>query len=183
MIKPIFVYGTSVLRKAAKDIDKNFDGLDELIKNMFQTMYATDGVGLAAPQVGKSISLFVIDPSPFADEDESLEDFKRVFINAEMIEESGNEWLFNEGCLSVPGIREDVKRKKIIKLNYLDENFVEHTEVFDGMKARVIQHEYDHLKGVLLKDRLNPLKKTMLKGKIKAIIKGKVDVKYKIKHV
>ncbi|MDD2563513.1 MAG: peptide deformylase [Salinivirgaceae bacterium] len=182
MIYAITVAGHPVLRKKAEPIEKSYPQLDVLIKDMFETMEYSDGVGLAAPQIGKAIKLFVIDASPIADEETpELVDFQKVFINAKILEESGEEWLFNEGCLSVPGIREDVSRKSIIKIEYYDENWVKHTDTFDGIRARIIQHEYDHLQGILFTDKLSFLKKKMLKGKITDISKGKVDVSYKIR--
>lgn len=182
MIYAITVAGHPVLRKKAEPIEKSYPQLDVLIKDMFETMEYSDGVGLAAPQIGKAIKLFVIDASPIADEETpELVDFQKVFINATILEESGEEWLFNEGCLSVPGIREDVSRKSIIKIEYYDENWVKHTDTFDGIRARIIQHEYDHLQGILFTDKLSFLKKKMLKGKITDISKGKVDVSYKIR--
>ena len=181
MIYPIVVYGDPVLRKKAVDIDKNYPKLPELIENMFETMYYCKGVGLAAPQIGLSIRLFVIDTTPFADEDENADGFKKVFINAHIVEEIGDKWKFNEGCLSIPGIREDVERNEYLTLNYMDENFVEHTEDFDGVIARVIQHEYDHIDGVLFTDKLSPLRKRLIKGKLTAISRGITDADYKIK--
>jgi peptide deformylase len=180
MIYPIFAYGSPVLRKIAQPIDKNYDGFNELISDMFETMYKADGMGLAAPQIGKSIRLFVIDARVLGEEDESLQDFKKVFINAQMYDEQGDEWSFNEGCLSLPAIREDVKRKTSFRLKYQDENFVEHDELFDGLKARIIQHEYDHLQGIVFTDRVGILRKRLLKSKLMSISKGKVDVKYKM---
>ena len=148
---------------------------------MFETMYSSKGVGLAAPQINKSIRLFVIDASPFADEYPELEGWKKVFINPQILVEEGEEWDFNEGCLSIPGIREDVERKPELILEYEDENFELHEEKFDGVVARVIQHEYDHLEGILFTDHLSPLKKRLLKGKLNDISKGIVDVNYKMK--
>lgn len=183
MILPIVAYGSPVLRKVAKDIETDYPNLNELIENMWETMYKADGVGLAAPQVGLDIRIIVIDATEMGDEDneEELKDFKKILINPHIIEEEGDLWSFNEGCLSLPGIREDVKRKPVITINYLDENFEEHEETYEGIKARIIQHEYDHLEGVVFTDRLNPLKKRLLKAKLTNIMKGKVDVKYKMK--
>ena len=182
MIYAITVAGHPVLRKKAEPIEKSYPQLDILIEDMFETMEYSDGVGLAAPQIGKAIQLFVIDAKPLADEETpELSDFRKVFINAQIIEESGDEWLFNEGCLSVPGIREDVARKSTIKIEYYDEKWVKHTDIFDGIRARIIQHEYDHLQGILFTDKLSFLKKKMLKGKITDISKGNVDVSYKIR--
>ncbi|MGI6479495.1 MAG: peptide deformylase [Salinivirgaceae bacterium] len=181
MIYPIVVAGHPVLKMKAQEIDKNFPDLDKLIEDMFETMYVSDGVGLAAPQIGKSIRLFVIDGKPAAEDNPELENFKKVFLNPYIIEESGEEWFFNEGCLSVPGIREDVQRKSIVKIKYFDENWQQHEDVFDGMAARIIQHEYDHLEGTLFTDRLSFLKRKMLRGKLSDISKGIVDVSYNIR--
>ena len=178
---PIIAYGHPVLRKKADDITKGYPNLDELIANMFETMYNAQGVGLAAPQVGLSIRLFVIDASPFADEDSELENFKKVFINAHVIDEEGEKWDFNEGCLSIPDIREDVSRHQTLKLSYYDENWQHHEETFSGLAARVIQHEYDHIDGKLFTDKLSPLRKTMLKSRLDAISKGQINVAYKMK--
>lgn len=180
MIYPVTIYGNPVLRKVGKDVDKNYEGLKEVIDNMFETMYQSDGVGLAGPQVNLSIKLFVIDATPMGDEDETLKDFKKIFINAHILEESGKEWLFNEGCLSIPTVREDVKRKPKIRLEYYDEKFNFHNEYFEGIQARVIQHEYDHTQGILFTDRLSAIKKRLLKGKLNTIAKGKVKVNYRI---
>ena len=178
---PIVAYGDPVLKKVAVDIDENYPELPALIENMFETMYNASGVGLAAPQVGLSIRLFVIDATPFADEDASLATFKKAFINPVITEESGKEWKFNEGCLSIPDIREDVSRKAQIKISYYDEKWLHHEETYNGLAARVIQHEYDHIEGKLFTDRISPLKKTMLKGKLDAIVKGNVNPGYKMK--
>lgn len=181
MIYPIVLYGDPVLRKKATDISTDYPKLDKLIESMFETMYDCEGVGLAAPQIGVSIRLFVIDTTPFADKDENAEGFKKVFINAYVKEEMGEQWKFNEGCLSIPGIREDVERKQAIHVKYLDENFEEHEEFFDGMIARVIQHEYDHIDGVLFTDKLNPLRKRLIKGRLNDISKGITDADYKVR--
>jgi len=188
MVLPILAYGDPVLRKEAEPIPADFPGLDELIGNMWETMYGANGVGLAAPQVGRSIRLFIIDTEPFAEDEDftpeeqaQLKGFKKVFINAEMVEETGEKWNFNEGCLSIPDIREDVSRKDTITLHYFDENFNEHTETFDGLLARVIQHEYDHLEGVLFTDHLSSLKRRLLKGRLFNISKGNIDVDYKMR--
>lgn len=178
---PIVGYGNPVLRKRAEEITKDYPGLQEIVQNMFATMYASEGVGLAAPQVNLSIRLFIVDGKPFADEDSQLDNFKRIFINPQIIEEKGKEWPFNEGCLSIPGIREDVVRKPDVTLRYLDENFKEHTETFTGIAARIIQHEYDHIEGVLFIDHLSAFKRRLLKGKLDDITKGKVDVHYRMK--
>lgn len=178
---PVTVYGDPLLRKKAKAIEKNDPKLKEIIENMWETMYYSDGVGLAAPQVGKSICMFIIDASSAAEEEPELENFKKVFINPEIIETKGEEWVMNEGCLSLPEIREDVSRQDQVKLKYFDENFVEHEEVFNGFAGRVIQHEYDHLIGKLFIDYLSPLRKRLLKSKLKAISTGKVRPHYRIK--
>ena len=190
MILPIVAFGHPVLRKKAADIDKDYEGLNTLIDNMFDTMYKAEGVGLAAPQIGKSIRLFVIDASPFAevgegedeaDVDPSLKDFKKVFINAEIIEEDGEPWAMKEGCLSIPDVREDVSREPNILMRWYDENWVQHEERFEGFAARVIQHEYDHIEGILFTDKINPLRRNLLKGKLAGIAKGKVNAHYKMK--
>ena len=181
MIYPIVAYGDPVLRKKAQPISSDYPKLGEILQNMFDTMYKSSGVGLAAPQVGLSIRLFILDTTPFKDEEEGLDHFKKVFINAQIIEETGKKWKFNEGCLSIPGIREDVERLPNITIRYQDENFVEHTEKFKGIIARVIQHEYDHTEGILFTDKLTPLKKQMLKGRLNDISRGKVDCDYKMK--
>jgi peptide deformylase len=193
MVLPIVVYGDPVLRKVGVDIEKNHEGLTQLIADMFETMYEANGVGLAAPQIGKAIRLFVIDATPFVelDEDEESEftkkelenliDFKKVFINARILNEEGDEWKFNEGCLSIPKLREDVLRKPNIKIEYYDENFKKYTEEYDGIIARIIQHEYDHIQGVLFTDKISPLKRTLIAGKLNDISKGKIRADYKIR--
>lgn len=188
MILPIVAYGDSVLRKKCKDISKDYLKLDELIKNMYETMYAARGVGLAAPQIGLPIRLFIVDASPFAeDEDlpeqerEALKNLKKTFINASIKEEKGNEWAFNEGCLSIPDIREDVFRQPDIDIEYYDENFKKHTQTFSGIAARIIQHEYDHIEGILFTDKLSPIKKRLIKGKLLKISKGLIRIDYKMR--
>ncbi len=183
MMYPIYVYGSAVLRKKAENIDKNYENLPKLIDDMFVSMYASEGVGLAAPQIGKSIRLFVIDASAFDEDYPEAKDFKKVFINAEIYEFSGNDELFEEGCLSVPGIRENVSRKDTIRMKYLDENFVEHDEQFSGICSRVIQHEYDHLEGRVFVDHLSPLRKRLLKSKLMKITKGDFKSNYPCKLV
>ena len=188
MILPIVAYGDPVLRKKAVDIAKEYPKLDILLDNMFETMYGAFGVGLAAPQIGLAIRIFLVDTEPFA-EDESLSDeereqlkgFKRVFINAKILEEEGDEWAFNEGCLSIPDVREDVFRQPKIKIQYQDENFETHTEEFEGLIARVVQHEYDHIEGILFTDKLSSLKKRLIKGRLANISKGKIKVDYKMR--
>ncbi|MBL7923011.1 MAG: peptide deformylase [Bacteroidia bacterium] len=181
MIYPIVAYGDPVLRKKALAIHPDHPKLTELIDNMFKTMYHSQGVGLAAPQIGLAIRLFVIDASPFKEEDSSCDGFKKIFINAEILSEEGETWKFNEGCLSIPGIREDVNRLPTLTIRYQDLNFDTHTEEYTGIIARIIQHEYDHIEGILFTDKLSPLKKTMLKGRLNDISKGKVDVDYKMR--
>ena len=188
MILPIVAYGTPVLKKKALDIPEDYEGLDTLIENLWETMYAASGVGLAAPQVGLGLRLFVIDASPFAEDDElSLEEqaqlkgFKKAFINAVIEEESGEEWAFNEGCLSIPDVREEVKRQEKLTISYQNEAGEQLTESYTGLAARVIQHEYDHIEGILFTDKLSPLKKRLIKGKLTNISKGKVQVDYKMK--
>jgi peptide deformylase len=180
MILPIVAYGHSLLRRKAVEIDKDYPGLDELIENMFETMYATSGVGLAAPQVNLSIRMFVVDATPFAEEVPEAEGFKKAMINPIILEESGDEWKFNEGCLSIPDVREDVLRKPNIHIQYYDENFVFHDEKHSKVMARVIQHEYDHLEGVMFVDRVPSLRKMMLKRKLQDISKGNIDVDYRM---
>ncbi|MCK8522115.1 peptide deformylase [Aquimarina sp. D1M17] len=188
MILPIVAYGDPVLKKKAKDIEKEYPKLDELLENMFETMYAAHGVGLAAPQIGLPIRIFLVDTEPFSEDEELSEEerehlkgFKKVFINATILEETGEEWAFTEGCLSIPDIREDVFRNETIKINYFDENFVEHTETYGGLAARVIQHEYDHIEGILFTDKLSSLKKRLIKGKLTNISKGKVNADYRMR--
>lgn len=190
MILPIYGYGEPVLRKVADPIDKNYPELEALIANMFETMYHAYGVGLAAPQIGLPIRLFVIDAAPFSEseninvaEQSYLQNFKKVFINATMIAEEGKEWAFNEGCLSIPDVREDVYRKDTITLSYYDEQFQHKTEVFTGLAARVIQHEYDHIEGVLFTDKISLLKKTLIKKKLQNIMEGKTRPDYKMKYL
>lgn len=181
MIYPIVVYGSPVLKKVAEEIDENYEGLNELIDSMFETMYSADGVGLAAPQIGKSIRLFVMDASPFGDEYPELKGFKKAFINAEIIERDGDTELMNEGCLSVPEIREDVERPGRIKMTYYDQDWKFHEVEYDGWIARIIQHEYDHLDGILFTDRLSALRRKMISGRLKNLTKGKFDVSYRTK--
>ena len=182
MILPVHIIGSSVLRKVAQDIHFNeYKDLQTLIDDMFETMYSSEGVGLAAPQVGKSIRLFVIDAQAMSEDEPELEGFKKVFINAHILERMGEPYIFNEGCLSIPGLREDVLRLEKIRISYLDENGTAHEDIFEGTKARIIQHEYDHLDGFLFTDRVTPLRRTILKGKLNSISKGKFEAKYKIK--
>ncbi|MCX2720465.1 peptide deformylase [Lentiprolixibacter aurantiacus] len=188
MTLPIVAYGDPVLRKVGVDIDPDYPNLKELLENMWETMYKANGVGLAAPQIGLPIRLFLVDTSPFAEDEDltpeeqkALKGFKKVFINAYIEEESGENWAFNEGCLSIPDIREDVTRKDTITIEYQDENFKTHKETYDGLLARVIQHEYDHIEGILFTDKLSSLKKRLLKGRLTNISKGKIDVDYKMR--
>lgn len=181
MIYPIVAYGDPVLRKKAAEITPDYPNLSELIENMFATMYKSLGVGLAAPQIGLSIRLFVIDSSPFKSDDNNAEGFKKVFINAEVLSEDGKKWNFNEGCLSIPGIREDINRHPTLIIKYQDIHFETHIEEYDGMRARIIQHEYDHIQGILFTDKLTPLKKRLINGRLNNISKGIVDVDYKMK--
>lgn len=190
MILPIVAYGDPVLKKEAEEIDENYPDLKQLIEDMFETMYEASGVGLAAPQIGKSIRLFVVDASPFAERDDDEEEdpraagtegFKRVFINPVIEEESGPKWGFAEGCLSIPKIREEVMRHETIRISWYDENWQFHEETFDGYRARVIQHEYDHVDGVLFTDHLSVLKKRLLTKRLSNISQGIVNVDYKMK--
>jgi peptide deformylase len=175
---PIVAYGDPVLRKVCTEIDDSYPNLQQLIANMFDTMYAASGVGLAAPQVNLPIRLFIVDIG--ADED-GKPGFKKVFINARIVEETGEPWAFNEGCLSIPDIREDVFRKPNIRVTYYDENFVLHEDEVTGMPARVIQHEYDHTEGKLFTDTLGILRKRMLKSKLDSISKGRIHTEYKMR--
>ena len=188
MIVPIVGYGDPVLRKVGEPIVESYPNILDLINTMYYTMYNASGVGLAAPQIGLAIRLFVIDTEPFSDSDglslneqNQLKGFKQTFINAKMIVEEGEEWAFNEGCLSIPDVREDVIRNEKITIEYLDENFVKKVEVFDGMIARVIQHEYDHIEGILFTDKISSLKKTLIKKKLQNIMDGKARPDYRMK--
>ena len=185
MVYPIYVYGSKVLRKKTSDIPENYPGLKELIADMFETMKISDGVGLAAPQIGLPLRLFVVDGTDIEqsknEPKEDLSAFKIAFINPKITKLWGDLWTYNEGCLSVPTLREDIVRPSGVRIEYYDENFNFHTGEFDGIKSRVIQHEYDHLEGVMFVDRINPLKKRLINGKLNAISKGKVDITYKIK--
>ena len=188
MILPIIAYGDPVLRKMGKDITNEYPNLDGLLENMFETMYEAKGIGLAAPQIALPIRVFIVDATPFGEDEELSEEertflstFKQVFINAKIIEETGDEWAFNEGCLSIPDIREDVFRNETIKIEFQDENFDKHTKEFSGIVARIIQHEYDHIEGVLFTDKLSSLKKRLIKGKLSNISKGKINVDYRMR--
>lgn len=188
MILPIVAYGDVVLRKKAATINADYPNLSEFIDNMYETMYGAYGVGLAAPQLGVPIRVFLVDASPFSEDEgldskerELLKGFKKTFINAEILKEEGEAWSFNEGCLSIPDVREDVSRKPKITIRYQDENFKSYTETYEGLLARVIQHEYDHIEGILFTDKLSSLKKRLIKGKLANISKGKIRVDYKMK--
>ncbi|MFN3941413.1 MAG: peptide deformylase [Flavobacterium sp.] len=188
MVLSIVAYGDPVLRKVASPISNDYPNFTNLVQNMFETMYQANGVGLAAPQVGLPIRLFVIDTTPFSDSDDLSEEekkqlngFKKVFVNAKIEKEEGEPWNFNEGCLSIPDVREDVSRKPLVTITYQDEDFQTKTETFDGLIARVIQHEYDHIEGILFTDHLSTFKKTMIKRKLNNILTGKIFTDYKIK--
>lgn len=182
MVLPVYVYGMSVLRKITQDIPEDFEGLDQLIEDMFDTMKASDGVGLAGPQVGKNLRIFIVDASDVADEhdEQGLKDFRKVFINPYIMETSGKPWPFEEGCLSLPNIREEVIRPEKVKIEYYDENWVLKEEEYDGFKARVIQHEYDHLDGKLFVDHISPIRRKLLGARLNSISKGRVDCDYRI---
>ncbi len=188
MILPIVAYGDPVLRKTGTEIDVNYPDLEVLIANMKETMYNAQGVGLAAPQIGKAIRLFIIDASPFAEDDElskeeqeSLKNFNHVFINPKILKEEGDEWAFNEGCLSIPDVREDVFRQETISIEYQDEQFQKHTATLNGLAARVFQHEYDHIEGILFTDKISSLKKRLIKKKLENISKGKINSEYRMR--
>ncbi|MDO5608744.1 MAG: peptide deformylase [Capnocytophaga sp.] len=188
MTLPIVAYGDPVLRKICTDITTDYPNLAELIANMYETMEASHGVGLAAPQIGLPIRLFVIDTKPFSEDDDLsedekkfLQDFRKTFINARITSETGEIWAFNEGCLSIPGVREDVRRHADLTIEYFDENFQPQTLALSGLAARVVQHEYDHIEGILFTDKLSSFKKRILNGKLSNISKGKVDVDYRMR--
>lgn len=181
MILPIIAYGDPILKTVGTEINSDYPNLIELIGNMYETMYASQGVGLAAPQIGLSIRIFVIDCSPFAEEEPNLKLLKKTFINPEIIDEQGDPWYFKEGCLSIPEVREEVSRKSQITIRYYDTSFVEHTETYEGLAARVIQHEYDHINGVLFTDYLSALKKRMIKRRLSEIMDGKINPGYRMK--
>lgn len=182
MVLPVYVNGMSVLRKIARELPEDYEGLDQFIDDLFDTMHASDGVGLAAPQVGKSLRVFVVDTSPMADiqEEPELKDFRKVFINPYILKEWGELWTFEEGCLSLPNLREEVSRPECIRIEYYDENWVLHEEEYKGIRARVIQHEYDHLEGKLFTDKVSPIKRKLIAPRLKAISRGRVDCDYKI---
>lgn len=190
MILPIVAYGDPILRRVSTDIDKDYPDVDKLIGDMWETLYSSNGVGLAAPQINKDIRLFIVDSAQiFAaiekeDEESGYPDkpgHKKVFINAKILNRTGEEWPYQEGCLSIPGIRDDVMRPQVVEIAYLDENFEPHTGTFDGLTARIIQHEYDHIEGKLFIDYMKPLKKKMLQRKLDNISKGKIKVDYRMK--
>ena len=180
MILPVVAYGHPVLKKVAAPVSPGYPELKEFIDNLWETMYQSDGVGLAAPQVNRSISVMVIDASAFVEKYPEAANFKKAFVNAHIYREEGEPWSFNEGCLSFPGLREDIMRKPVIHIKYMDENFIEYDERFEGVAARIIQHEYDHIEGIVFVDRIPPLKKMLLKRRLSDISKGNVDVAYKM---
>lgn len=181
MIYPIVIYGSQILRNRCEEIGPDYPEFKKLIEDMFLTLAEAEGVGLAAPQIGKNIRLFIVDCTPWGDEEEECRDYKRVFVNPEIYAASEQTGLFNEGCLSIPGLHEDVRRPVAIRIRYLDENFAPHDEEIDGLRARVIQHEYDHLEGVVFTDRLSPLRRNLLKSKLQNLTKGKYRCTYKTK--
>lgn len=189
MILPVIAYGDPILRKVGVEIDKDYENLTQLIENMQETMVNANGIGLAAPQIGKAIRLFIVDTSPF-EKDEDLDEkersflanFKKVFINAKIIKEEGEEWAFNEGCLTIPDVTEDVFRFEKITIEYVDKNFEKHTDVLDGLAARVVQHEYDHIEGILFTDKISSLKKRLIKKRLENISKGKINPSYRMKY-
>jgi peptide deformylase len=182
MVLPVYVYGMSVLRKVSPEIPRDFEGLDQLIEDLFETMRASDGIGLAAPQVGKSLRIFVVDTSPIAEDkgEPALKDFKKAFINPYIIEEWGDPWSIEEGCLSLPNIREEVIRPDHVRIEYYDQDWNLHEEEYDGMRARVIQHEYDHLDGKLFVDKINPIRRKLIAPRLTAISRGKADCDYQM---
>jgi len=180
MILPIVAYGHPTLKKVAEEIDADYPELDKLIEDMFETMYSSQGIGLAAPQVNKSIRLFLVDATPYAEDFPEAAEFKKIFINPYILEETGEEWSFNEGCLSVPTVREDIIRKPKIVIEYQDRDFNLIEETYEGVMARIIQHEYDHIEGTIFVERVNPLRKMLLKRKLNDISSGNIDVDYKM---
>ncbi len=184
MVLPVYVYGMSVLRKVAREIPEDYEGLGQLIGDLFDTMHASDGVGLAAPQVGKSLRIFVVDTSPMSEnrDEPGLQDFRKVFINPVILEEHGDPWAFEEGCLSLPQIREEVVRPPFVRIEYYDENWELREEEYTGIRARVIQHEYDHLEGKLFVDKINPIRRKLITPRLNAISRGKVDCDYRITY-
>jgi peptide deformylase len=183
MVRPILLYGNPILRRQAEYIDKNYPELSQVIADLWETMYKSeDGIGLAAPQIGLSIRMFVIDLTPLAEDDPSLAGFKKTFINAEIIERTNNDVVKEEGCLSIPGVHERVTRKDTIRIKYVDENWVEHDEVISGFAARAVQHEYDHLEGHMFIDHISPIRRQLIKTRLTNISKGKVNCRYKVKN-
>lgn len=187
MLLPIIAYGHPVLKRKAEVINKDYPKLLELINNMFETMYNANGVGIAAPQIGLSIRLFIVDTNPFSEDEtlsneerSQLKSFKKIFINPEILDQNGDEWSFEEGCLSIPNIRESIFRQESIKVQYFDENFTQHIEFYDGLLARVIQHEHDHIEGILFTDKLSSFKKQLLKKKLLKISSGKLSFDYEM---
>jgi len=180
MIYPIVVFGDPVLRKKTVDIEKDSIDIKALASDMFETMESANGIGIAAPQIGKALRIFVVDGTKLEDE-EGMDDFRKVFVNPHIIDETGDEWKFEEGCLSIPGLREDVSRNENVTIKYFDENWEPHEDTFDGMKARIVQHEYDHIEGILFTDHVSPLKKRLIKGKLANISKGKFKADYRTK--
>jgi len=181
MIRPVYIYGSPILRRVAEDISPDYPEIKQIIQDMFETMHHSDGIGLAAPQIGLSIRLIVIDASPLEEDEPAMKDFQKVFINARIIERFGEKKIYKEGCLSIPKLHEEVEREDHVRIKYLDENFQPHDDIFDGLPARIIQHEYDHLEGTLFTDRVTPLRRRLLGGKLLAISKGKFEVEYKVK--
>jgi peptide deformylase len=181
MLLPIHGYGLSVLKKVGEEINKDYPGLEKLIQDMWDTMYYAQGVGLAAPQIGKSIRLFLVDTIQVMKEGDEAKGIKQVFINAEILDETGEDWTYEEGCLSIPDVHGDVERKPTIRIRYQDENFETHEKEFSAMNARVIQHEYDHIEGVLFTELLKPIRKRLLKKRLENIKKGTIEVDYKMK--
>ena len=178
MILPILAYGDPILKTRATKVEATHEGLTDLIQNMWETMYRAEGVGLAAPQIGKSLRIFIVDASPFEDDDPSLAGFKKLFINPEILEEWGEEWMFSEGCLSFPDLREDISRKPNLRIRYYDELFQIHEGEYSGIVARIIQHEYDHIEGIVMVDHMSPLKRTLMRSKLLNISKGAVSAGY-----
>lgn len=183
MILPVYAYGQPVLKKVATPISADYENLQGLIADMWETMYAAHGVGIAAPQIGLPIRLFVIDSIQIMEEDKKSEGIKKVFINAKVVEETGDLWPYEEGCLSIPEIRGDVERTQKVRIQYQDENFKQYDEIYEGINARVIQHEYDHIEGILFTEKLKPLKKKLIQRKLNDVKAGKIQADYKIKYV
>jgi peptide deformylase len=181
MILPIYTYGQPVLKKVGVDIDQNYEALDTLLANMYETMYGAKGVGLAAPQIGLAIRLFIVDTIQIMEDDKKEIGIKKAFINAHILEESGDLWAYEEGCLSIPNVRGDVERPPKIRIRYMDEQFNQYEEEYEGINARVIQHEYDHIEGILFTEKLKPLKKKLVQRKLNDIKAGKMQADYKVK--